>query len=35
MKDGYVLIQNSELLSGNIGKATLGGGNKNGLLYRA
>ena len=30
--DGYVCFFNSELISGNIGKATLGG-SKNGLLY--
>lgn len=33
-KDGQVIIQNSELLAGNLGKTTLGGGNKNGLFYR-
>ena len=30
--DGYVCIRNSELLSGRLGKATLGGGNKTGLF---
>ncbi|KAI3749969.1 hypothetical protein L2E82_20592 [Cichorium intybus] len=29
--DGYVYIHNSELLSGQLGKATLGNGNKDGL----
>ena len=33
-KDGYVLFSDSELLSGMLGKAILGGGNKNGLFYR-
>ncbi|EGR30247.1 hypothetical protein IMG5_137010, partial [Ichthyophthirius multifiliis] len=33
-KDGYVVFQNSELLCGNLGKTTLGSGNKNGLFYR-
>jgi hypothetical protein len=33
-KDGYVLFQDSELLSGMLGKTLLGGGNKNGLFYR-
>ena len=32
-RDGYVLVKNSELLSGNIGKLTIGGGSKNGLVY--
>ena len=32
-KDGYVCIQNSEILSGQLGKATLGSGNKSGLFY--
>lgn len=31
--DNYVTIRNSELLSGNVGKATLGDGNKNSLFY--
>ena len=31
--DGYVCIQNSEIISGQLGKATLGGGNKTGLFY--
>ncbi|KAJ0539434.1 putative DNA-directed RNA polymerase [Helianthus annuus] len=29
--DGYVYVHNSELLSGQLGKATLGNGNKDGL----
>nr|XP_043636621.1 DNA-directed RNA polymerase III subunit 1-like [Erigeron canadensis] len=29
--DGYIYIHNSELLSGQLGKATLGNGNKDGL----
>ncbi|KAL6903610.1 hypothetical protein ACP4OV_004423 [Aristida adscensionis] len=29
--DGFVYFRNSELLSGQVGKATLGNGNKNGL----
>ncbi|XP_023733078.1 DNA-directed RNA polymerase III subunit 1 isoform X2 [Lactuca sativa] len=29
--DGYIYIRNSELLSGQLGKATLGNGNKDGL----
>ncbi|WCJ25207.1 DNA-directed RNA polymerase III subunit 1 [Euphorbia peplus] len=29
--DGYVYIRNSELISGQLGKATLGNGNKDGL----
>jgi len=33
-KDGYVMFQSSELLCGNLGKTTLGSGNKNGLFYR-
>ena len=32
-KDGYVLIRNSELLSGNLCKKTLGDGSKRGLFY--
>ena len=32
LKDGWVLVKNSELLLGQIGKVTLGG-NKNGLIY--
>ena len=31
-KDGWVCFRNSELLSGRLGKATLGGGNKSGLF---
>jgi len=31
--DGYVCIQNSEVISGRLGKATLGSGNKAGLFY--
>jgi len=31
--DGYVCIQNSEIISGRLGKATLGSGNKAGLFY--
>ena len=31
--DGYVCIQNSEIMAGRLGKATLGSGNKNGLFY--
>ncbi|KAK9819626.1 hypothetical protein WJX72_000381 [[Myrmecia] bisecta] len=30
--DGYVCFRNSELISGRLGKATLGGGNKAGLF---
>jgi DNA-directed RNA polymerase III subunit RPC1 len=32
ISDGYVFFQDSELISGNLGKATLGG-SKDGLLY--
>lgn len=32
LKDGWVLFHNSELLSGQLGKNTLGG-NKSGLIY--
>jgi len=32
-KDGWVLIKNSELLSGMPGKLTLGSGGKGGLFY--
>ncbi len=32
--DGYVIIKDSELLSGNLGKTIMGSGNKNGLFYR-
>ena len=32
MADGYVCIKNSEHISGNMGKATLGG-SKEGLIY--
>ena len=32
-KDGYVIFNNSELMCGNLGKATLGGGSKRGLFY--
>jgi DNA-directed RNA polymerase III subunit RPC1 len=32
-KDGYVLFRSSELLCGNLGKATLGDGSKKGLFY--
>ena len=31
--DGYVVIQNSEIIAGQLGKATLGSGNKAGLFY--
>ncbi len=30
--DGYVVFRNSELLAGQLGKATLGNGNKKGLF---
>ena len=33
-KDGYLIFQNSELICGNMGKGTIGGGNKTGLIYR-
>ena len=32
ISDGYVCFRNSELLSGQLGKGTLGGGNKSGLF---
>ncbi|KAL2614065.1 hypothetical protein R1flu_025757 [Riccia fluitans] len=32
LNDGYVYFRNSELLSGQLGKATLGNGNKDGLF---
>jgi DNA-directed RNA polymerase III subunit RPC1 len=32
-KDGYVCFQNSELISGNLAKKTLGDGSKKGLVY--
>ena len=32
-RDGYVCFQNSELICGQLGKATLGSGNKSGLFY--
>ena len=32
-RDGYVCVQNSEIMCGQLGKATLGGGNKTGLFY--
>ena len=32
-KDGYVIFRNSKLLSGNLGKKTLGDGSKKGLFY--
>ena len=32
-RDGYVCIQNSEIMCGQLGKATLGSGNKAGLFY--
>ena len=32
-RDGYVCFQNSELICGQLGKATLGSGNKVGLFY--
>ena len=32
--DGYVLFYKSELICGNLGKTTLGAGNKTGLFYR-
>lgn len=31
-RDGWVCFHNSELVSGRLGKATLGGGNKSGLF---
>ena len=31
--DNFVCIRNSELMSGNVGKSTLGDGNKNSLFY--
>jgi len=31
--DGYVIIKNSEHLSGNLAKKTMGGGSKEGLFY--
>lgn len=31
-KDGWVIFKNTELLSGQLGKSTLGG-NKSGLIY--
>lgn len=31
--DGFVVIKNSELLCGNIDKALIGGGNKNGVIF--
>ena len=31
-RDGWVCFHNSELVSGRLGKATLGGGNKAGLF---
>jgi DNA-directed RNA polymerase III subunit RPC1 len=33
LKDGWVVIRNSELLSGNICKTTLGSGSKSGLIF--
>jgi len=33
VKDGYVLIKDSQLLAGNLGKKTLGDGTKTGLYY--
>ena len=33
VKDGYVVIQNSEHLCGNLCKKTVGGGSKKGLFY--
>lgn len=33
-KDGFVCFHNSILMCGNLGKVTLGSGNKNGLFYR-
>lgn len=32
LKDGWVIFKNTELLSGQLGKSTLGG-NKSGLIY--
>ena len=32
-KDGYVIFSSSELMCGNLGKATLGDGSKRGLFY--
>lgn len=32
LKDGWVIFSNSELISGQLGKNTLGG-NKSGLIY--
>ena len=31
--DGFVCFRNSELLTGRLGKATLGDGNKDGLFH--
>ena len=33
IKDGWVIIRNSELLSGNVCKTTLGSGSKSGLIF--
>lgn len=33
IQDGYVIFQNSELLSGNLCKKTMGNGSKTGLFY--
>ena len=33
-KDGYLVIENSEVLCGVLGKGTLGGGGKSGIFYR-
>ena len=30
--DGYICFRNSQLVSGRLGKVTLGGGNKSGLF---
>ena len=32
-KDGWVMVKNSELLSGALGKLTLGSGSKGSLFY--
>ncbi|KAH0486168.1 MAG: uncharacterized protein KVP18_002392 [Porospora cf. gigantea A] len=33
LRDGYILFRDSELVSGTIGKKTIGGGSKEGLFY--
>ena len=32
-KDGYVIFKNSELMCGGLGKVTMGGESKTGLMY--